>query len=100
MFFFVPRISKASFEIVGAITTSKNIGFIASAVSASNSLLNATIPPKADLSSAAKARSNASNTVFPNAVPHGFVCFTITQEGRSFHSCAKFHAASISTILL
>ena len=100
MFFFTDKISTASCENFGAIMTSKKIGFISSAVSLSHSLFIATMPPNADLLSAAKARLNASRALVPRAVPQGFVCFTTTQAGVSFHSQARSHAASISTILL
>ena len=95
-FSFAHRISSASAENDGAITTSVKTLEIASAVSAPTSPLTATMPPNALTGSAAWARSWASATVGASATPQGLACFTITHAGRS-NRLTSCHAASVSS---
>ena len=52
IFFLASKMVKASFVKAGAMMTSKKILLISSAVAASTSRFNATMPPKADTESA------------------------------------------------
>lgn len=81
------------------MTISRKIGFSICAVSRSISLFAATIPPKILVLSASYAFFHASAIVLPVALPHGFMCFTPTQNGSS-NSRAMFNVALASCILL
>src|SRR3989344_138356 len=96
---FAVRIFSASSDAAGAMMTSRNTLTSSLAVVASSSLLNATIPPKADTGSQASAFLYASAGVRLTLTPHGFVCFTITAAG-SENSATHSKAASASRRLL
>ncbi len=65
-------------------------------------------PPKALSGSLCKAASQASCTLFRNAIPQTFVCLMMAKKtpsksahfGETFKSSIKFIAASVSTRLL
>ena len=83
----------------GAMITSKKIDFSLRARLASNSLLRATIPPKALTVSVWRAFSQAILILVFSATPHGFACFIIAAAGFS-NSQISSKAASVSFILL
>ena len=83
----------------GAITASTKTPASFWAVASSTLRFRATMPPKADIGSHSQARSQAWSGPAPTAVPHGFVCFTITQAG-SLNSVTSRQAASRSRMLL
>src|ERR1700722_8857049 len=74
----------ASADTDGAASTSTNCrSTMAEAVVASNSRLNAMIPPNADVGSVRYARSYASRGVAATDTPHGLACFTITHAASA-----------------
>ena len=73
---------------------------IATAVTRSTTVLNATTPPNADCGSDDNAFLNASSAVPAMAMPQGVVCLMIAQAGTLCHNEAVHIAASRSRMLL
>ena len=86
-FFLVVKISNASALNEGAISTSKNISLIASAVALSTGALQINTPPKALSGSPANALSHASFTDFLEAIPQTLVCLMMAKT-----TCPLFSA--------
>ena len=60
---------------------------------------SATMPPKAETGSQARARANASATVAPRATPHGVLCLMMTQAGPSYSFTAAREASRSRRLL-
>lgn len=104
MFFFCERISTASAENDGAITTSVKMSFTVSAMRAATSRFAAMTPPKADTGSQACALAwasaiGSSASAEPTATPQGLACLMMATAGSSKSKAAR-RAASASTKLL
>ena len=82
--------------------TSVNIFEISLAVSLSNSLFNAIIPPNADTESHLKAFLYAEFKLSPVATPHGFACLIIATADFKLGSNSETNsnAALVSFMLL